>query len=313
MYEPSADHAAALRRAAPGETTFHVAAGRADALARMAEADAVLGNRWLVQSLPAARPRLRWVQSNSVGVDRILQAREHLGNAVLTCARGVYDDETAEHAVALLLALVRGIPGARDAQRSKRWERAALASVKGMRVLVLGWAGVGRGIGQRARALGALVAGVRRRHHGAPTLDADGFLVWGPATWRTALPATDALVLALPLTGETRGLVGAAELASLPRGALVVNVGRGETLDTQALLAQLHEGRLAGAGLDVIDPEPLPEAHPAWAEPRLLLTPHVGRSPEVPPFRWEPLFVENLRRFGAGEPLLNVVDLDAGY
>ena len=312
LYEPSPEHAAALRRAAPRGTAFHVADSEAEAVGSIADADAVLGNRWLVQSLPAAR-RLRWVQSNSVGVDRILGARQHLGDAVLTCARGLYDDQMAEHAIALLLALVRGIPAARDAQRAERWERRPLTTVTGTGVLVLGWAGVGRGVARRARALGAHVTGVRRRHEGAPRPDAEGFVVHGPATWRDELAATDALVLALPLTSATRGLVGRPELAAVARGGWVVNVGRGETLDTTALLDELREGGLAGAGLDVIDPEPLPPGHPAWAEPRLLLTPHVGRSQEAPPFRWEPLFVENLRRFGAGEPLLNVVDVDVGY
>ncbi len=181
MYHPSPDHAAALRRAAPAGTAFRVADSEADAADAIVDADAVLGNRWLVQSLPSAR-RLRWVQSNSVGVDRILDARRHLDGATLTCARGVYDDPMAEHAIALLLALIRGIPEARDAQRAERWERRSLATVTGMRVLVLGWAGVGRGIARRARALGAHVSGARRRHHGGPEADADGFVVHGPAT-----------------------------------------------------------------------------------------------------------------------------------
>ncbi len=152
-----------------------------------------------------------------------------------------------------------------------------------------------------------------RRRIADSRIEPDGFLVHPPDSWRARLPETDILVLALPLTPETRQLVGREELAALPHGAFVVNVGRAQTLDEDALLQGLHDGRLGGAGVDVLRDEPPPPDHAAWAEPNLLLTPHVARSPEEPPFRWEPLFVENLRRFAADEPLLNVVDVDAGY
>ena len=121
------------------------------------------------------------------------------------------------------------------------------------------------------------------------------------------------LLLALPLTPATHHVVGAAELAALPAEALVVNVGRGGTLDERALLHALQRDQLRGAGLDVLEHEPLPADHPLWREPKVLITPHVGRSLEQPPFRWEPLFVENVRRYVGGEPLLNVVDQRRGY
>jgi phosphoglycerate dehydrogenase-like enzyme len=156
------------------------------------------------------------------------------------------------------------------------------------------------------------VEGVRRQIV-RKEIDPEGFVVHPPSGWFDLLPRTDVLVLALPLTHETRGLIGADALAALPDGSLLVNVGRAETLDERALLEALREDRIGGAALDVLDHEPPPPDHPAWSEPRLLLTPHVARSPEQPPFRWEPLFVENLRRFAAGEPLLNVVDVRAGY
>jgi phosphoglycerate dehydrogenase-like enzyme len=247
-----------------------------------------------------------------MGVDRIAAARELLGDAVLTCARGAYDDEVADHALALTLALVRGIPALRDAQTAHRWSRMPLRRLGALSALVLGWGGIGRATAARLAAFGTRVAGVRRRHAGPPARDGTGFLVRG-ADWRDALTSTDLLVLALPRTPATRGIVGAAELAALPAGACVVNVGRGGTLDETALLAELRVGRLAGAALDVFAEEPLPPASPLWDEPRLLVSPHVGRSEERPPRRFEPVFVENLRRFAAGEPLLHVVDLEAGY
>ena len=311
LYEPSPLHRAALAEAAPAAELV-VAADADHARRQIADADAVLGNRHLVESLPAAR-RLRWVQTGSAGVDVILAARPALGNAVLTCARGVYDDEVADHAVALVLGLARGLHRARDDQRAERWPRYSLATLAGRHALVLGWGGVGRGVARRLAAFGMRLEAVRRRHTGAPVTDPDGVVVHGSDGWRAALPRTDVLVCALPLTTATRGMVGAAELAALPDGALVVNVGRGGTLEDDALLAELRSGRLGGAGLDVFEHEPLPPGHPAWSEPRLILTPHVGRSLEDPPRRWEPLFAENLRRFAAGESLLGVVDLEAGY
>jgi phosphoglycerate dehydrogenase-like enzyme len=311
MNPPSAEHLAALQAAAPG-ARFSVARSEPEATRLIARTEVVLGNRYFLQALPYAR-RLRWMQSNSVGVDLILRgAGERLRNAILTNARGVYDDEVADHALALILGLVRGLHLARDAQRERRWDRWSLGTLAGRQALVLGWGGVGQAIARRLGAFGVEVQGARRTHQGPPT-QAGGCLVHGPETWRQVLPGTSILVAALPLTPETHHLVGRAEIAALPTGAVVVNVGRGGTLDDGALLAALGEGRLIGAGLDVMADEPLSPDHPAWDEPRLLLTPHVARSLEQPPYRWESLFVENLRRYAAGEPLLHVVDQEAGY
>jgi phosphoglycerate dehydrogenase-like enzyme len=219
----------------------------------------------------------------------------------------------ADHALALILGLARGLHLARDAQGERRWDRWSLPLLAGRAALVLGWGGVGQGIARRLRAFGVQVQGARRTHSGPPAPDASHCLVHGPSTWRDVLPQTDILVVALPLTPATRVIVGPAEITALPSRATVVNVGRGGTVDDGALLAALREGRLHGAGLDVLADEPLPPDHAAWTEPRLLLTPHVARSLERAPYRWEPLFVENLGRYAAGEPLLNVVDQEAGY
>ena len=294
MYPPRADHARALSAAAP-HASFEHARDEASAQALIRDADVVLGNRYFLQSLPYAE-RLRWMQSNSTGVDLILSAGNALDGIVLTCARGVYDDEVADHALALVLALTRGIHVARDAQLRREWNRVSLATLRGKKVVVLGWGGIGRAIGERVGAFGADVHGVGRGQE-----------------WRALLPEADVVVCALPLTPLTRRLVGASELDLLPRSAFVVNVGRAATIDEPALLERLRSGAIAGAALDVVEREPPPHDDPVWDVPNLLLTPHVARSPEQPPYRWEPLFVENLRRFAAGEELLNVVDRDAGY
>ena len=288
---------AALRAAAPGAELSLGAASLDAACAALREADAALGNHFLCEALAQVpHERLRFVQTPSVGVERQLAALDG-SSAVLCNARGLYDDELADHALALALGVLRGLGGFRDAQRERRWERRPLQTLSGARALVLGFGGVGRAIARRLLAFSAEVVSVRRS-------DAVDF--------RAELPRARLLFLALPLTPLTRGIIGARELALLPDGAVVVNVARGELLDEDALLAELRAGRL-GAGLDVFAHEPLPADHPLWSERRALLTPHVARSEEREPHRWEPLFVENLRRFASGQPLLNQVSRQHGY
>lgn len=311
-YEASEPHLRRLRESAPGAEVV-VAAAEDEARELVPDADALLGNRFLVQSLPFAK-RLRWVQSGSMGVDPILRrAGGALAGVVLTCARGLYADEVADHAMALLLGVARGLRPAVEAFGDRRWDRWSLRTLAGSRALVLGWGETGRAIGRRLRGFEVLVQGVRRRHEGPPVRDADGVPVHGPGTWRAELPATDLLVLSLPLTNATVSAVGAPELDALARGAIVVNVGRGAVIDERALFDRLRAGTLAGAGLDTLCEEPALPDHPAWSVPGLLLTPHVARSLETGARRWEPLFEENLRRFARGEPLLGVVDQAAGY
>jgi len=307
MYEPGERHRRALTTAAP-DARIHVARSEAEARELIDEAEAVIGNRFFLQSLPNAR-RLRWMQSNSVGLDRVLCAGRALDGIVVTSVRGVYDDEVADHAVALVLALARGLGPARDAQKERRWDRRPLQTLRDRSALILGFGGVGRAIASRLAAFGMRTEGARRGEGEA----GPPFRVWGGSAWRDALPGVATLVLALPLTRETRHLVGAAELQRLPRGAHVINVGRGGTLDEGALVDALETGHLGGAALDVFEQEPLRTESALWDVPGLLVSPHVARSPEAPPRRWEPVAVENLRRFAHGETLLNVVDKERGY
>lgn len=296
MYSPSSEHLEALRKSAP-DAEIVVAKNEQSAKEWVVEADAVLGNRFFLQSLPYAK-RLRWMQSNSVGMDLLFGSGLIPSELQITSAKGLYDGEIAEHAVALLLALLRNIPFFCEQQGRASWRRCSLRTIAGARCLVLGWGKIGQAIGERLRALGAEVYGVSRR---------------GPQEWRDLLPTTDVLMMALPSTPLTAQMIGKGELAKLPSTSYLVNVGRGETLDEAALITALREERLAGAALDVFTEEPLPSGSALWGAPRLLITPHVARSIESAPQRWEPLFVENLRRFSIGEPLLNCVDHALGY
>ena len=312
-YVPPSIHLERLRAVAPA-ATFTVARTEQEARHAIVDADVVLGNRFFLQSLPCAT-RLRWMQSNSMGVDMILRgAGRQLEGVVLTSARGLYADEVADHAMALVLGVSRGLRDAVEAYSARRWGRWKLMTLSGRRALVLGWGSLGREIGRRLQAFGVTVSGVRRGSpDGCAANELEGVIVHGPGTWRDQLRDTHVLVIALPLTAETQGCVGAAELEALPEDAIVVNVGRGAVVDQDALFSALRSGRLRGAGLDTLVDEPPASSDSTWHVPRLLLTPHVGRSLEEGAPRWHGLFEENVRRWAVGEQLLNVVDQVAGY
>jgi len=310
MYQPVPAHFQRLQQAAPGHE-IAIAHSIEDARRLIENAEIVLGNRYFIQSLPFAK-KLRWMQSNSVGVDIILTEKQRLleKNIVLTNARGVYDAELAEHTLTLLLSLFRGIHLLRDEQAAHSWQRHRLRTLHGSRCLILGWGSLAREIARLITALGGRVSAVRNQ----PVDSEDqGIPVFGQRTWRAQLAETDALIVCLPKTPETRHFVNGSVLDLLPSRAFVVNIGRGGTLDDLALLERVQTGKLAGAALDVFEEEPLPESHPIWAEPKILVTPHVGRSLEGPEYKWQPLFEENLARYVHGETLLNVVDYEKGY
>ncbi|NIJ52413.1 D-2-hydroxyacid dehydrogenase [Dyadobacter arcticus] len=310
MYEPVPDHFTKLKQIAPHhEISWVSTENEAQELIRTAEI--VLGNRFFLQSLPYAE-NLRWMQSNSVGVDLILHQKNVLikKNIILTCAKGVYDAELAEHALALLLTLFRSLHLLRDEQNTKSWKRHRLPTLHGSRCMIVGWGSLGREIARLIHAFGGIVSGVRNQAQ--DSLDGD-FTVYGSNNFREQLPQTDALIICLPKTSETHHFIGQHELQKLPESAFVVNIGRGGTLDDNALLRQIQEGKLAGAALDVFETEPLPADHPMWIEPRIVVSPHVGRSLEGPAFRWQALFEKNLERYVNGEKLLNVVDYQKGY
>ncbi|WP_354637886.1 2-hydroxyacid dehydrogenase [Kitasatospora camelliae] len=245
-------------------------------------------------------PRLRVVQSLSAGVEELLP---HLPAGVTLCnARGVHDASTAEHAVTLLLAVLRGIPGFVRDQREERWVaggfRPALAD---RRVLVLGYGSIGAAVEARLLPFECEVVRVAR----TPRPSVRG-PVHGLAELAGLLPRVDAVVLTLPLTADSRGLVDAGFLRRMRKGAVLVNVGRGAVVDTAALLAELRTGRLSAA-LDVTDPEPLPPGHPLWTAPNTLISPHAAATTSAFRPRALALIRAQLARYAAGEPLANVV------
>lgn len=254
--------------------------------------------------------RLRWVHVAASGVDASLSDEVRARGVTFTNSRGVTAPAMAEYALMLMLAHAKDLRGTIEHQAAKAWRPRESRMLAGTTVVAIGVGAVNRELAQRATALGMNVIGVGRR----PRDGVAGFRrVVGRDQLLDVLPLADHVVIATPLTQETRGMIGAAELAALPDGAHLVNLGRGAVVDEAAFMAALRSGRLGGAGLDVVWREPLEPEHTLWETQGVILSPHTSSDFEG----WEDamvdLFVRNLRHAIQGEPLLNVVDLDLGY
>lgn len=251
---------------------------------------------------------LKWVTSAATGVDGwpldILRERQ----VVLTNGSGVGAVPISEYVVMGLLAGLKGLPELVRAQDRREWLKAppSMAELHGKRALVYGYGGIGRAIADRLRPFGVSVTGVRRNPDGEAGVIA-------AEDWEARLAETDLLILSVPLTGATSALVGKDQLAALPKGAWVANIARGGLIDQEALIAALKSGHLGGAYLDVTDPEPLPSDSELWSLPNAIITPHSSWATEHLMERAAEIFVDNFNRYLRGEPLRNVVDIDAGY
>jgi phosphoglycerate dehydrogenase-like enzyme len=230
---------------------------------------------------------------------------------VLTNSAGVHAAPISEFVMLLALEHAKQAGRLRALQAERRWagREMQLSELSDKMMLIIGLGQIGQAIAARASAFGMRVVGSRRS--GAPVPGVSHVLADG--AWRQMLGEADYVVIAAPLTPETRGMVGAAELAAMRPDAYLINIARGEIVDEDALIAALERGQIAGAGIDVFSTEPLPAASPLWGLPNVFVTPHISwTSPEIRP-RTINLFIENLRRYVAGEPLRNLVDKHAGY
>jgi D-2-hydroxyacid dehydrogenase (NADP+) len=304
-----------LRRRFPHVTFAHAETHEA-ALAAIPEAEVAFSS--LVRGdLFRAASRLRWIHSSAAGVGSLITPELKARGIVLTNSRGIHGPAIADYVVAVTIMLRRKLHVAVRRQLEGRWAQEELSApeaartLRGARAGLVGLGAIGSAVAQALAALGAEVRAVRRRPAlGAPPGVAH---VAGPEGLADLLAWADIVVLTAAHTRETRGLIGARELAAMKRDAVLVNVSRGRLVDEAALVAALAEGRIGGAALDVFEHEPLDPASPLWRLPNVIVTPHVSG------FRadyWDAvvdLFAENLRRYERGEPLLNIVDLDAGY
>ena len=249
----------------------------------------------------AALPKLGVIQIPSAGYEHALPITPK--GVALANARGVHDTRTAEMALTLALASQRMFPELLEAQRAHDWRGDTYPpSLADRRVLIVGYGSIGAAIGSRMRACEAQVFGVAQTERMA----ADGTIVHAADALPRLLPEAEIVVIVTPLTEATKGLVDADFLASMPDGALLINVARGGVVDTEALLAELQTGRLR-AGLDVVDPEPLPADHPLWDAPGCIIMPHVGGMTPLTDRRYSALVLEQIRARLAGEAPVNLV------
>jgi glyoxylate/hydroxypyruvate reductase A len=257
-------------------------------------------------------PRLRWVQATSAGIGGFLDRTGLAGTAlVFTTAAGVHGVPLAEFTLLGLLYFAKGMPALASAKAARRWQRYAGSQVAGRRALLVGLGGAGRPVARLLAAAGVEVCGAGRPGR---AYDVPGVARYVASDQlHPVLPEVDAVVLACPLTEQTRGLIGARELALLRPGAVLVNISRGPVVDEEALVGALRTGRLGGACLDVFATEPLPAGSPLWDMPNVILSPHSAATVAAENRLITDLFIDNIRRWLAGRPLRNVYDRAAGY
>jgi phosphoglycerate dehydrogenase-like enzyme len=295
-----------LQAASPGAIV--VAATDADGAAKLADADGAISPP--AQLLSGAK-NLKWVQTSSAGVERyapLLKDRP----VVLTNCKIVQGPNIADHAMALLLVLTRDLHSVIPNLPKEEWTRSAYRGVElsGKTAVIIGVGGIGMQIAQRAHAFGMNVIGVDPKD-----ISYTYFLkkVVPPDRLDTVLPEANVVFVSAPLTAQTKGMMGDKQFQLMKQNSYFVAVSRGELYSTDALMKALDSKRLAGAGLDVTNPEPLPKGHPLWKFRNVVITPHIAGSSDVVSGRRLELYKENIRRFLSGEPMLNVVDKERGY
>ncbi len=272
----------------------------------------------------ARAPRVTWIHSASVGVERVLTAATIERGITVTNGRGVFSVPIAEYVLMMLLAVRRRLPALLELQRERTWQPLEGGELRDLTVGIVGAGSIGRAVASYAGVCGARVIALRRHPErgmdAPPDVDEEPLPV-PPRAERVlpmdALPdlfaASDFVVLALPVTPDTEGLVDERALAAAKPGSWLVNVARGRLVDEPALLRALRTGPLGGAVLDTFRDEPLPASSPFYALPNVIVTPHTSWSTDRVRARSIDVFVDNLGRFGRGEPLHNAVDARAGY
>ena len=304
-----ADHGgSALVRPPDDEARWRALLARAEVMFDFDRANA--------RELPALAPNVRWIQATSAGIGDYVRRMGYaasMPNTIFTTASGVHARPLAEFCFMVLLAFHKKLlPTMRD-QRRKHWERFAAGELTGQTLVVVGVGRIGREIARVGQAFGMQVIGVKRSPAGVDPAGLHLDALYGPSDLHRVLPHAQNLVLIAPHTAETEGMIGAAELALLPPGAVFVNIGRGALVDEDALIDALRSGHLLGAALDVFREEPLPPESPLWEMDNVIVYPHSASTSYLENARITDLFCQNLRRYLAGEPLLNQLDTTLGF
>ncbi len=311
---PSAPYLKWLREL-PSNVNY-VVGNTVESLSGLAEqADGILycmGPGIPLQTVWNMAPRVQWVHSLSAGLESILFPALAESTVPMTNGRGVFKESLGEFVVASILHFAKDLRRMVRNQEAARWEQFDVEMVSGKTLGVIGYGEIGRAAAVRAHALGMKIHVIRRR----PQLSEEDPIVeksFSIAQRAEMMAGCDYLLVAAPLTGETRGLVGATELAGMKPSSVVINVGRGPVIDEAALIAALQNGTIKGAALDVFDKEPLPDGHAFWGLQNVLLSPHCADHTATWTDEAMQFFLENLKRFQGGEPLMNLVDKKSGY
>jgi D-2-hydroxyacid dehydrogenase (NADP+) len=304
-----------IREVTDGVKVDFIYPARGDAdLDSLADSDVYVG--WCYADAITAYDKLDYLHAYSAGVDRCISIPGLVeSNPITTNSAKAASETIAEHAIALMLALTRNLHVHHSAQIEGRWgngspDDPAAVSVNGKTMLVLGLGGIGSQVARRAHDLGMHVTGTRNSSRNGP--DYVDYVGLSYEMEELASKA-DVVVNSLPLTKSTTHIVDTSFFAAMKPGSHYISVGRGATTDTDALVGALTSGKLAGAGLDVVDPEPLPDGHPLWSLANVIITPHMAGASELSQRNTLMIARENLRRYVRGEKLLNLVDLERGY
>lgn len=299
----------------PADTRY-VIGNTLDKLAPLAEtADVIvycMGPGISLKEVWNIAPRVQWVHSLSAGLESILFPALADSTVPMTNSRGVFKESLGEFVIASIFHFAKDLRRMQRNQMAAKWEQFDVDMVHGKTLGVVGYGEIGRAAAVRAHALGMKIHALRRR----PTLSVDDPIVeksFTIAQRAEMIAGVDYLLAAAPLTPESRGLIGEAELRVMKPTSVIMNVGRGPVIDEPALIKALQEGWIRGAGLDVFDVEPLPEGHPFWTLENVLLSPHCADHTATWTDEALQFFLENFRRYTKGEPLLNLVDKKSGY
>ncbi|HEY8170071.1 MAG TPA: D-2-hydroxyacid dehydrogenase [Candidatus Limnocylindria bacterium] len=257
-------------------------------------------------------PRLRWIHSASAGVDRISTAVVRDRGLVVTNARGVFSRPIAEYVVMMSLAISRRLPQLLELQRERTWQPLRGREMSELTIGIVGYGSIGEEVARLLAPFGCRVLATRR-HPDRGSGNAESVELLGLDDLHEVLRSSDIVVVAAPLTEETAGMIGAEQLAEMREDAWLINIARGRLIDELALRRALESGWIGGAVLDVFSEEPLSPESPLYRTPNVIITPHTSWASDRVIERTVDLFVDNLRRDRAGEPLRNVVDLEAGY
>jgi phosphoglycerate dehydrogenase-like enzyme len=283
----------------------------------LAEAEVLFDfDRTHMEDLPERAPSLSWVQATSAGIGQLVAKHryaERMPETVFTTASGVHVIPLAEYTLMSILMFRRKVPQMLTDQRELRWRRFASTDLTGRSLVVVGVGSIGRAVARLASSFGMRTIGVKRTVAGVDPASLHVEALYPFNELHAALGGAEHVVLSAPHTPETERMIGATELALLASGAIVVNVARGALIDESALVDALESGHVGGAALDVFQEEPLSPDSPFWVIPNVLVCSHSAGTSDHENERITDIFCENLRRYLAGEPLLNVLDTDTMY